>query len=117
MSFDPYQVSPATIKNPPQGILESFKFLGPGFILSASIVGSGELVATTILGAKAGFTAFWIIILSCLIKVAVQLQFGKHAILSGESSIRAFDKITGPRFKGKSWMVWSVLGLQLLKIR
>ena len=116
MSFDPYQVSAATIKNPPQGILESFKFLGPGFILSASIVGSGELVATTILGAKAGFTAFWIIILSCLIKVAVQLQFGKHAILSGESSIRAFDKITGPRFKGKSWMVWSVLGLQLLKI-
>lgn len=116
MSFDPYRISADTIKNPPKGILESFKFLGPGFILSASIVGSGELIATTILGAKAGFTAFWIIILSCLIKVAVQLQFGKHAILSGESSIRAFDKIKGPRLKGKSWMVWSVLGLQLLKI-
>lgn len=116
MSFDPYQITEHTVKEPPSGMLASLKFLGPGLIISASIVGSGELIATTILGAKAGFAAFWIIILSCFIKVAVQLQFGKHAILSGESSIRAFDKIGGIRLKGTSWMVWSVLGLQFLKI-
>ncbi|MEP7267985.1 MAG: Nramp family divalent metal transporter, partial [Saprospiraceae bacterium] len=116
MNFDPYQVTAATIKDPPKGFLQSFKFLGPGFILSASIVGSGELIATTILGAKAGFAAFWIIVLSCFIKVAVQLQYGKHAILSGESTIRAFNKVPGIKIKGKSWMVWSVLGLQFLKI-
>lgn len=92
------------------------KFLGPGFILSASIVGSGELVATTTLGAKAGFIAFWIIILSCLIKVAVQLEFGKHAILTGETAMTAFSKLPGPRFGRARWTVWAIFCLVSLKI-
>ena len=79
MEKDPYHITLDTIKEPPTRFVDRLKFLGPGFILSASIVGSGELIATTILGAKAGFAAFWIIILSCVIKVAVQLQFGKQA--------------------------------------
>ncbi|MGB4902134.1 MAG: Nramp family divalent metal transporter [Saprospiraceae bacterium] len=116
MQKDPYEITVDTIKEPPTRFFDKLKFLGPGFILSASIVGSGELIATTILGAKAGFAAFWIIILSCLIKVAVQLQFGKHAIQSGETTMRAFDKIPGPRFKKSSWAVWTVLGLTFLKI-
>ena len=92
------------------------KFLGPGFILSASIVGSGELIATTTLGAKAGFIAFWIIILSCLIKVAVQLEFGKHAILTGETAMTAFNKLPGPRFGKARWTVWTIFCLVSLKI-
>ncbi|MDH3245641.1 MAG: divalent metal cation transporter, partial [Saprospiraceae bacterium] len=62
---------------PPKTLWTSLKYLGPGFILSASIVGSGELIATTTLGARAGFVTFWIIIVSCLIKVAVQIEFGR----------------------------------------
>ena len=115
MQSDPYQISIATIKEPPTRFVDRLKFLGPGFILSASVVGSGELIATTILGAKAGFAAFWIIILSCLIKVAVQVQFGKHAILSGESTLRAFDKIPGFRIGRGSWAVWTVLFMTILK--
>ncbi len=116
MRKDPYRITQDTIKEPPTRFVDRLKFLGPGFILSASIVGSGELIATTILGAKAGFAAFWIIILSCLIKVAVQLQFGKHAILTGERMMVAFDKIPGVRWGKNSWAVWTVLGLTLLKI-
>src|SRR3546814_4954293 len=48
--------------NPPGSFMQRLRFLGPGFILSASIVGSGELIATTTLGAKAGYVAFWVII-------------------------------------------------------
>ncbi|MEO5583048.1 MAG: Nramp family divalent metal transporter [Saprospiraceae bacterium] len=116
MQSDPYQISSDTIKEPPTRLVDRLKFLGPGFILSASVVGSGELIATTILGAKAGYAAFWIIILSCLIKVAVQLQFGKHAILSGETTLRAFDKIPGFRIRKGSWAVWAVLFMTFLKI-
>ena len=47
-------------------------------ILAASIVGSGELIATTTLGAEVGFTALWIIVISCLIKPAVQAELGRH---------------------------------------
>jgi manganese transport protein len=58
MKTDNYLISDLRIKEPPTSFGEKLKFLGPGFILSASIVGSGELIATTTLGAKAGFTAF-----------------------------------------------------------
>jgi manganese transport protein len=76
---DSYRINNEAIQDPPSSIVGGLKFLGPGFILSASIVGSGELIATTVLGAKAGYAALWIIIVSCLAKVAVQLEFGRHA--------------------------------------
>ena len=116
MNTDPYIIGDSTVKEPPTSFVHKLKFLGPGFILSASIVGSGELIATTTLGAKAGFAAFWIIILSCLAKVAVQLEFGKHTILSGETAIQAFAKLPGPKIGKGKWAVWMVLVALILKL-
>jgi manganese transport protein len=116
MTSDPYVISSATIKEPPTSLLQQLKYLGPGFILSASIVGSGELIATTILGAKAGFIALWIIVVSCLVKVAVQLEFGRHAVLTGETTMRAFNQLPGPSFGKGKWSVWLLFALILLKI-
>ncbi len=116
MTTDRYIITEKTIKEPPVSFSKRLKFLGPGFILSASIVGSGELIATTILGAKAGFIAFWVIIVSCLIKVAVQLEFGKQAILTGETVMNLFNKLPGIRFGKAGWAVWTVGVLTTLKI-
>lgn len=116
MVKDNYIISGESIKEPPVGILKSLRFLGPGFILSASIVGSGELIATTALGAKAGFTAFWVIIVSCLVKVAVQLEFGKHTIQSGETVMHAFGLMPGSKKGSNKWAVWIVFLLTLLKV-
>ncbi len=116
MKIDPYIISEATTKEPPTSFVRSLAFLGPGFILSASIVGSGELIATTVLGAKAGFAALWIIIISCLAKVAVQLEFGKHAILTGETAMQAFQKLPGPIIGRGRWTVWLIFLLATLKI-
>src|SRR4026208_645586 len=116
MSVDNYIITAATIREPPTRFFQKLKFLGPGFILSASIVGSGELIATTILGAKAGFIAFWVIIVSCLIKVAVQLEFGKQAILTGETAMSLFNNLPGIRFGRAGWAVWAVGILTTLKI-
>jgi manganese transport protein len=113
---DPYIISAETIKEPPTSILQQFKFLGPGFILSASIVGSGELIATTILGARAGFIALWIIIVSCLVKVAVQLEFGRHAVLTGETAMKAFNQLPGPSIGKGKWSLWILFLLILMKI-
>lgn len=113
---DPYIISEKTIKAPPLTFAGRLRFLGPGFILSASIVGSGELIATTILGAKAGFTALWIILISCLAKVAVQLEFGKHAILTGETSVNAFNHLPGLKLKNANWALWLYFILQTMKI-
>ena len=115
-SFDPYVVSNEHIEAPPTSWMGRLKFLGPGFILSASIVGSGELIATTTLGAQAGFITFWVIIVSCLVKVLIQVEFGKHAIHSGESVMSAFDKLPGWRWGRSHWSVWTWLVLMSLKI-
>jgi manganese transport protein len=113
---DPYLITEKTVKAPPTSFLKMLGFLGPGFILSASIVGSGELIATTILGAKAGFTAMWIIIISCLAKVAVQLEFGKHAITTGETCMQSFNKLPGFSLGNGRWPVWTMLFLVSLKV-
>jgi manganese transport protein len=116
MHADSYANSNQTIKEPPVRFRDKLKFLGPGFILSASIVGSGELIATTTLGARAGFIAFWIIIASCLVKVAVQLEYGKHAILTGETPMQAFNKLPGGKLGKGKWAVWLLFFLISLKI-
>ncbi|HEY2931136.1 MAG TPA: Nramp family divalent metal transporter [Acidobacteriota bacterium] len=74
-------------------------------ILSGSIVGSGELIATTTLGARVGFAALWLIIASCLIKAVVQEELGRYTIITGETTFRALDKVPGPRWR-VSWVVW-----------
>jgi manganese transport protein len=115
-SKDNYHITDLTIKEPPVSFFQKLKFLGPGFILSASIVGSGELIATTTLGAKAGFIAFWIILVSCLIKVAVQLEFGKHTILTGETAMQIFNKLPGPKIGKGRWTLWLFFLLLFLKL-
>lgn len=114
-SPNPYELSPDKIEEPPTHFLGKLRYLGPGFILSASIVGSGELIATTVLGAKAGFICFWVVIVSCLVKVTLQLEFGKHAIQSGESTFASFNRLPGPKFGQASWSTWGWFVLMILK--
>ncbi|MEM7474879.1 MAG: Nramp family divalent metal transporter [Planctomycetota bacterium] len=115
-AMDPYQLTHDAIQEPPTTLAGKLRHIGPGFILSASIVGSGELIATTIVGAKAGFILMWFIIFSCLVKVAVQLEFGKHAIGSGESTMASFNTLPGPKLGSANWTIWTWLLLMLAKM-
>lgn len=105
-----------TIQTPPSSFFGKLRHLGPGFILSAAIVGSGELIATTALGAKAGFITFWVVIVSCLVKVAIQLEFGKNAIYTGKFTMENFNELPGLRLGKGHWSIWLWLSLQGLKL-
>jgi len=85
------------IQAPPQTIAGILRRLGPGLIIAASIVGSGELIATTKTGAEAGFALLWLIIIGCVIKVFVQVEFGRYAICTGRTSIDGMNELPGPR--------------------
>lgn len=115
-SQDPYELTPEKAFDAPPSLAQRLKYLGPGFILSASIVGSGELIATTYLGAQAGFVAFWVVLASCLVKVAVQLEFGKHAIHTGETTMQSLNRLPGPRLGKANWSIWTWLTLMSLKM-
>ena len=112
---NPYLRTPENVIEPPTDLLGTLKRLGPGFVLSASIVGSGELIATTLFGATVGFICLWLILFSCLVKVAVQIEFGRYTIYSGKTSMQALNELPGPTFKKAGWAVWSWFVIQLMK--
>jgi Mn2+/Fe2+ NRAMP family transporter len=97
---------PASISEPPTSLLGSLAHLGPGIILASSIVGSGELIATTTLGAEAGFSLLWLVVIGCIIKVAAQVEIGRHTLAWGRTPLEAFDRVPGPRWSGRGWLFW-----------
>jgi len=111
---DLYSRSAKSIKDPPTTFRETLKYLGPGLILVGSIVGSGELVMTTKLGAKAGFIMMWFVILSCIIKVVVQVELVRHVISSGQTVLTIANSFPGPacrrpRWFTLPWLCWFVV--------
>jgi manganese transport protein len=114
--IDPYLLTTEKIKPAPLIFKERLKHLGPSMILSAAIVGSGELIATTTLGAKAGFITFWLILVSCVVKVMVQLEFGKYTVQTGKTAMQIFDQLPGPKFGTARWSVWAIFVMMLLKL-
>jgi Mn2+/Fe2+ NRAMP family transporter len=106
---------PATdldIKDPPTRFFQALRQIGPGLILAGSIVGTGELIATTGLGAEQGYVLLWLILLSCVIKVFVQVELGRYAITHGKTTLAALDTLPGPRL-GTSWLSWLWLIMML----
>jgi manganese transport protein len=107
---DPYALHPDEVAEPPRQLGAILGRIGPGLILCASIVGSGELIATTTLGAEVGYTALWVILLSCFVKPAIQAELGRYSIATGETGLAGFNRLPGPRWK-VSWAVWAWLGM------
>jgi len=96
---------PDDTRDPPKTIGGIIRHLGPGLIIAGSIVGSGELIATTIVGAEAGFWLLWIIIIGCVIKVLTQVEMGRYTISSGKTSLGAMAEVPGPRIRGRgNWL-------------
>ena len=113
--FDPYQLDPSHVLEPPQAMRDILRKIGPGIILSASIVGSGELIATTTLGAKVGYTVMWLIVFSCLIKAVVQAFLGRYTITMGETGLAAFNRIPG-RIGRVNWVLWAWAAMVLITL-
>ena len=105
-SYDPYQLRPEAVRPAPVSVSETLARIGPGMVLAASIVGSGELIATTTLGAQVGYAALWLILVSCIVKPVMQAEMGRYTIATGETGLEAFDRVPGPRL-GASWIVWA----------
>jgi manganese transport protein len=108
--FDPYALPPEAIADPPRRLGRILQQVGPGLILAGAIVGTGELIATTHVGAKVGFVLLWLVILSCFVKVFVQIELGRYAIASGHPSMTAFRQLGGVgTFIGACWCVMMLM--------
>ena len=115
MSDDPYTIAPGRVRAPPTTWGGRLRNLGPGIVVSGSIVGSGEILLTAGLGAAAGFTLLWWVLFSCWIKSLVQAEFARYVITSGDTYLRALNRLPGalPGPKGPiAWPIWlGVIGI------
>ena len=65
---------------------------------SGSIVGSGELIATTRTKPSSIPGFLWLIIIGCVVKVFAQIELGKNTIVNGKTSLAALNELPGPEF-------------------
>lgn len=103
--YDPYDLPPDALREPPVSLWSALKQIGPGIILAGSIIGTGELLQTTKMGAEHGFAFLWLILFSCVAKVFIQVELGRHALSSGKPTLAALDALPGLRL-GAHWLVW-----------
>ncbi len=101
------------VVSPPRTFVGILRRLGPGLIIAGSIVGSGELIATTKTGAQAGILLLWLIIIGCVIKVFVQIELGRYTITHGETTLAALDQVPGPRLQ-VNWIIWFWLVMMVI---
>ena len=80
--------------------------LGPSIIIAASVVGTGELIVAPRLGASVGISALWLIVLGCVVKIFLQEELGRHTILTGDTTLEAFNRVPGPAWR-MSWVSWT----------
>lgn len=96
---------PGAVLDPPRGWLATSSHLGPGLIISAAIVGSGELIVTPKVGAALGFSMLWFVLLGCIVKVFVQIELARLAIVERITTLEALNSVPGPRLR-VSWLLW-----------
>lgn len=108
VNIDPYAPTAASIQEPPTGFAGSLRYLGPGMVTSAAVVGSGELLTATTLGAQVGFMLLWLVFLSTFVKVAVQIELARWSISTGKAAMTGYDQVP-PKIAGRGWI--SYIGL------
>ncbi|TDC05496.1 divalent metal cation transporter [Streptomyces sp. 8K308] len=114
-AVDPYLLRAEDVREPPKTFRERLRHLGPGLVLSAAIVGSGELIATTALGARAGFVLLWLVIISATVKVWIQAELARWTILNGRTALDGYRDVS-PRIGPLGWINWLWIGMDFAKM-
>ena len=94
----------------PSSFIQRIKFIGPSIIVTGSVVGSGSIALSPLLGAAAGFSLLWWLLLSLWSKPIIQAEISRYVIVANKTFLESFSDIPGPKtnLKGKkaSWLVW-----------
>ena len=94
----------------PKTFFERLKFIGPSVVVTGSVVGSGSIVMTPLLGAAAGFMLLWWLLLSMWSKPIIQAEIARYIVVTKKTFLEAFADMPGFKttIQGKttSWLVW-----------
>ena len=94
------------VRDAPRGLGGLLRNIGPGVVVSGSVVGSGELLVTTRMGAEVGFVFLWGVIVASVVKFFIQMELGRQCILHNTTTIQILDRVGGLRLRNTSWVAW-----------
>ena len=86
------------------GLLGMLAAVGPGIVVTGSVIGSGELINTPVQAATFGFVLLWAVLLSCVIKYFLQVEIARHCLVENRTTFQAINECPGPTFRGTSWV-------------
>ena len=86
------------------GIWSMLAAIGPGIVVTGSVIGSGELVNTPVQAATFGFILLWAVLLSCVIKYFLQVEIARHCLVENRTTFEAINECPGPKLRGTSWI-------------
>lgn len=78
--------------------------IGPGIVVTGSVIGSGELINTPVQAATFGFILLWAVLLSCVIKYFLQVEIARHSLVENRTTFESINECPGPKFRGTSWI-------------
>ncbi len=69
------------MQKPPQNLWQRLQYIGPSIIVTGSVVGSGSIALTPLLGAAAGFALLWWLLISLWSKPVIQAEICSYVIV------------------------------------
>lgn len=100
-------------QNAPATLGAKLRFMGPGVVLAALAIGSGELILTPRSAAQFGFALLWVPILTIIYKAAFSEGLARLTIASGGDIFAAFDRLPGPRHWAQYFII-AVFSLDMI---
>jgi Mn2+/Fe2+ NRAMP family transporter len=70
-----------------------WRSIGPGIVVAATGVGSGDLVATLIAGERFAYTLLWAAVVGCIVKVALAEAVGRWHLATGGTMFEGWTKL------------------------
>jgi hypothetical protein len=103
----------ADLPAPPQYSARNlFRVIGPGAILLATSIGGGEWLIGPAQAVKYGLDLFWIVTVSILLQLVINLEAIRYTLYTGEPIYGGFLRLApGPRFWGVAYSLAAFLQL------
>ena len=86
-------------REPPVHFWDVLRNIGPGIVVTGSVIGSGELINTPQRASNYGFTILWAVVLSCIIKYWLQVELGRYCLANNLTTIQALNTLPGPKWR------------------
>lgn len=99
MAKDPAAKKESEIREPPRRVGDVLRHIGPGIVVTGSVIGSGELINTPARASNFGFTILWAVIVSCVIKYWLQVELGRYCLANNLTTIQALNTLPGPKWR------------------